>query len=187
MRVRGLEQREMDIWERIGTRMLAQAVLEATSVRKVETKAMMKLTRRGSRLWKYSSHSEPPSLCLTDLETVQLEDDIFGEASLPGGIGQGEAASEEEDDAPGQPLLHRVPVQQGGRGLLPAELPGEEEGEGHDEDCRGGAVDPGLGGRISLGQTIEHLQVSPACSQVLYLSQETQSWIYSYNNNKSNS
>ena len=39
MRVRGLEHREMDIWERMGTRMLAQAVLEATSVRKVETKA----------------------------------------------------------------------------------------------------------------------------------------------------
>ena len=77
MRVRGLEQREMDIWERMGTRMLAQAVLEATSVRKVETKAMMKLTRRGSRLWKYSSHSGPPSLCLTHLETLQLEDDIF--------------------------------------------------------------------------------------------------------------
>ena len=45
-----MEQREMDIWERMGTRMLAQAVLEATSVRKVETKAMMKLTRRGSKL-----------------------------------------------------------------------------------------------------------------------------------------
>ena len=55
MRVRGLEQREMDIWERMGTRMLAQAVLEATSVRKVETKAMMKLTRRGSKLCKYFS------------------------------------------------------------------------------------------------------------------------------------
>ena len=36
--------------ERIGMRMLAQAVLEATSVRNVETKAMIKLTRRGSRL-----------------------------------------------------------------------------------------------------------------------------------------
>ena len=34
----------------MGTRMLAQAVLEATSVRNVETKAMMKLTRRGSKL-----------------------------------------------------------------------------------------------------------------------------------------
>ena len=53
-----MEQREMDIWERMGTRMLAQAVLEATSVRKVETKAMMKLTRRGSRLWSYLVTSE---------------------------------------------------------------------------------------------------------------------------------
>ena len=51
MSKRGLEQSERDILERIGTKMLAQAVLEATSVRKVETKAMMKLTRRGSRLW----------------------------------------------------------------------------------------------------------------------------------------
>ena len=58
MRVRGLEQREMDIWERMGTRMLAQAVLEATSVRKVETKAMMKLTRRGSKLCQYFFQSD---------------------------------------------------------------------------------------------------------------------------------
>ena len=45
--------------ERIGMRMLAQAVLEATSVRNVETKAMIKLTRRGSRLWSnYSVKTE---------------------------------------------------------------------------------------------------------------------------------
>ena len=62
MRVRGLEHREMDIWERMGTRMLAQAVLEATSVRKVETKAMMKLTRRGSRLWKYFYQPDRPDM-----------------------------------------------------------------------------------------------------------------------------
>ena len=62
MRVRGLEQREMDIWERMGTRMLAQAVLEATSVRKVETKAMMKLTTSGSKLWKYFHHSDRPDM-----------------------------------------------------------------------------------------------------------------------------
>ena len=58
MSKRGLEQSERDILERIGTKMLAQAVLEATSVRKVETKAMMKLTRRGSRLWSYLVTSE---------------------------------------------------------------------------------------------------------------------------------
>ena len=57
-----MEQREMDIWERMGTRMLAQAVLEATSVRKVETKAMMKLTRRGSKLCKYFSQSDSPNI-----------------------------------------------------------------------------------------------------------------------------
>ena len=43
----GLEQRDRDILDRIGTRMLAQAVLLATSVTKVDTRAMIKLTNRG--------------------------------------------------------------------------------------------------------------------------------------------
>ena len=36
----------------MGTRMLAQAVLLVTSVTKVETAAMMRLTSSGSRLWR---------------------------------------------------------------------------------------------------------------------------------------
>ena len=81
-----MEQREMDIWERMGTRMLAQAVLEATSVRKVETKAMMKLTRRGSRLWKYFHQSDRPDMPgLTfrpsSWRTMYLERPVFPVAS----------------------------------------------------------------------------------------------------------
>ena len=49
IRYMGLEQSESDIFERIGTRMLAQAVLLATSVTKVLIRAMMKLTTSGSR------------------------------------------------------------------------------------------------------------------------------------------
>ena len=49
MRYMGLEQSDRDILERIGTRMLAQAVLLATSVTKVLIRAMMKLTTSGSR------------------------------------------------------------------------------------------------------------------------------------------
>ena len=48
MRYMGLEQRDRDILDRIGTRMLAQAVLLATSVTKVLIRAMMKLTTSGS-------------------------------------------------------------------------------------------------------------------------------------------
>ena len=49
IRYMGLEQSERDILERMGTRMLAHAVLLANSVTKVLTKAMMKLTTSGSR------------------------------------------------------------------------------------------------------------------------------------------
>jgi hypothetical protein len=45
----GLEQSDKDIWERIGTRMLAVAVLEATSVTIVVLRAIIKLTTRMGR------------------------------------------------------------------------------------------------------------------------------------------
>ena len=50
MRYRGFVQRDLDIWDKIGTRMFAVAVLEATSVTIVVPRAMMKLTHSGGRL-----------------------------------------------------------------------------------------------------------------------------------------
>ena len=49
-----MEQRDRDILDRMGTRMLAQAVLLVTSVTNVETKAMMKFTSNGSKFWTFS-------------------------------------------------------------------------------------------------------------------------------------
>ena len=45
----GLEQRDLDICDKIGTKMLAVAVLDATSVTIVVLNAMIKLTSRIGR------------------------------------------------------------------------------------------------------------------------------------------
>merc|ERR1719219_1836283 len=122
--------------------MLAQAVLEATSVRKVETKAMMKLTRRGSELLRPSSW-----------RTMYLERPVFPVAS-----------------ASAKPPPRRRMTPQGS--LFSTVFQSSRAAEDFSRlNCLGrrkaratmktAAVDPGLGGRISLGETIEHSQVRP--------------------------
>ena len=56
--------------ERMGTRMLAQAVLLVTSVTKVETAAMMRLTSSGSRLWRREQGRQRRVLSGTHLQSI---------------------------------------------------------------------------------------------------------------------
>merc|ERR1719510_1531321 len=98
---------------------------------------MMKLTRRGSKLLRPSSW-----------RTMYLERPVFPVAS-----------------ASAKPPPRRRMTPQGS--LFSTVFQSSRAGEDFSRlNCLGGAVDPGLGGRISLGETIEHTQVRPAVHEL---------------------